>query len=197
VTDGHAGGSPGTAPDRSARGLRVLAAILAVWLAGAGCASTGARVPDPEEERRAALLEDALYHVQNVPPEFPAQRAASFRVAAQGYQAWKQGRLQEAEDRLENSLTLDPRNPFGYLYLAEIRMQEGAFPQALIFLNQAEVLFQGHPYWLSEVHGARGRCYEQLGQQEEAAGAYARSLEFNPWNETSRESLKRVGPPRG
>jgi len=182
-----------------AKGNKAACRFLLLFMAGvlaAGCAATAARV-DPEENLREPLLADALFHVQNVLPEFPPQRAASFRVAAEGYLAWKQGRVQEAEERLERALTLDPRNPFGYFYLAEIRFGEGAFPQALIFLNQAEVLFQGHPYWLSEVYESKGRCHEQLRGTEEAARAYTRALEYNPWNETSMEGLARVGPPRG
>jgi len=182
---------------RSVGAGALLAALLTGCLLVSGCASTGARVPPAEEALRAALREDALYDVQNVPPGFPPQRAASFRAAAQGVAAWKQGRLQEAEDRLESALTLDPRNPFGYLYLAQIRIEQGAFPQALIFLNQAEVLLQGHPYWLGEVYAARGVCHEQTGGKAEAAGDYARALEYNPWNETSRDGLERVGAPGG
>jgi tetratricopeptide (TPR) repeat protein len=150
-----------------------------------------------EEGRRELLLADSRYHLQDIPPEWPAQKAASFRVAAEGYWAWKQGRNPEAEDRLERALSLDPKNPFGYFYLAEIRLGEEDYSQALIFLNQAELLFQGHPYWLGEVYTNKGRCHEALRNAEAAARAYSRALEYNPWNEASREGLARVGPSQG
>jgi len=176
-----------------------LAAI--VTLMG-GCAAPsvtrgGIPSPVPEADLRETLLADARYHVENVPPDFPPPRAASFRVAAQGVLAWKQGRVQEAEDRLEQSLTLDPRNPFGYFYLAEIRIRESAFSQALIFLDQAELHFQGHPHWLSEVYEGKGRCQEALGDLKAAVQAYARALEYNPWNESAEEGLARAGSPQG
>jgi tetratricopeptide (TPR) repeat protein len=157
--------------------------------------------PEPgfaeEEGRKELLLADSRYHLQDIPPEWPPQKAASFRAAADGYWAWKQGRNPEAEDRLERSLSLDPRNPFGYFYLAEIRLGEEDYSQALIFLNQAELLFQGHPYWLSEVHTNKGRCHEALRNTEAAAREYSRALEYNPWNEASRQGLARVGPSQG
>jgi len=194
---------------RCGGGWRILPLLAAVLLVASavvllsGCAARVPKIPaavpvtPAEEDRREALLADARYGVENVPPGFPPQRAASFRVAAEGVRALKQERSQEAEDRLERALTLDPRNPFGYFYLAEIRLRDGAFLQALVFLNQAELLFQGHPYWLSEVYTNRGRCHEGLGSMEEALDAYTRALEYNPWNETAREGLARVRAPVG
>ncbi len=177
---------------RAVRLFLLTAAVLA-----AGCAAT-ATGPLPEENPlQETLLADSRYGPGNIPEEFPPQRAASFRVAAQGVSAWKEGRLREAEDRLERGLTLDPRNPFCYFYLAEIRFEQGNLPQALLFLNQAELLFQEHPYWLGEVYAKKGSCFEALRDTEAASRAYTRALEHNPWNENAREGLERVGPSRG
>jgi tetratricopeptide (TPR) repeat protein len=178
------------------RFLRLL--LLAAALLAAGCAATATGpVLEEGDEQKETLLADSRYGLSNIPEDLPPQRAASFRVAARGVLAWKEGRLQEAEDRLERALTLDPRNPFCYFYLAEIRAEQGEIPQALLFLNQAELLFQEHPYWLGEVYAKKGKCLEALRDTEAASRAYTRALEYNPWNEIARKGLERVGPSRG
>jgi tetratricopeptide (TPR) repeat protein len=85
---------------------------------------------------------------------------------------------------------VDPRNPFCYLYLAEIRSREGETRQAIILLHQAEVLFQGHPYWLGEVYTHEGRYWEALDSWDEARAAYSKALEQNPWNEESKQKMQ-------
>jgi tetratricopeptide (TPR) repeat protein len=96
----------------------------------------------------------------------------------------------EAEDRLEKALSVDPRNPFCYLYLAEIRFLEGDTGQALILLNQAEVQFQGHPYWLGEVYTRKGLYWEAVDSTDEAQSAYSKALEYNPWNDEAGRRIQ-------
>jgi tetratricopeptide (TPR) repeat protein len=159
-----------------------------LWLAVlliSGCAVLG-KESARENEHKRAVLEDRSFTVETVPVDAPAHRAASFRLAAEGYQALRGGRLEEAEDRLEKALSVDPRNPFCYLYLAEIRSREGETRQAIILLHQAEVLFQGHPYWLGEVYTREGRYWESLDSRDEARAAYEKALKHNPWNEESK-----------
>lgn len=154
-----------------------------------GCAALG-RESTRENELKTAVLVDQSFTVDSVPEGVPAHRAASFRLAAEGYRALRAGKLQEAEDRLEKALSVDPRNPFCYLYLAEIRSREGETRQAIILLHQAEVLFQGHPYWLGEAYTREGRYWEALDSRDEARAAYDKALKHNPWNEESRQRLE-------
>jgi len=157
-----------------------------------GCAAVG-RDSVRERDLRRAVLEDQSFTVESIPSDGPAHRAASLRLAAEGYRAIRRGDVGEAEDKLEQALSLDPRNPFCYFYLAEIRYREGGVRQALILLNQAEVLFQGHPYWLGEVYAREGFYWEALDSPDRARSAYSKALEHNPWNEESRQRLKDVG----
>ena len=154
-----------------------------------GCAALS-RESARENELKRAVLEDQAFTVDAVPADAPAHRAASFRLAAEGYRALRGGKLQEAEDRLEKGLSVDPRNPFCYLYLAEIRAREGETRQAIILLHQAEVLFQGHPYWLGEVYTREGRYWETLDSWDEARAAYSKALQHNPWNEESGQKME-------
>ncbi len=154
-----------------------------------GCAALG-RGKAHEKELRRAVLEDQSFTVEAVPADAPAHRAASLRLAAEGYRALRAGRAEEAEDRLEKALSVDPRNPFCYLYLAEIRFGEGETQQAIILLHQAEVQFQGHPYWLGEVYTREGLYWESLDLWDKARSAYLKALEHNPWNEESKQRLE-------
>jgi tetratricopeptide (TPR) repeat protein len=162
--------------------------LLAVLLIS-GCAALS-REAAREKELRRAVQEDQSFTVEKAPVDAPAHRAASFRLAAEGYRALRAGQLQEAEDRLEKALSVDPRNPFCYLYLAEIRFREGETRQAIILLHQAEVQFQGHPYWLSEAYAREGRYWEALDSWDEARAAYIKSLKHNPWNEESKQKIQ-------
>jgi len=169
--------------------------LLGVWsgaavLAGCSAGARGAVVQ--EDGLREVLLEDKGFTVNRPPEDASPQRVASFRSAAAGYSALQKGNLYEAEDLLERALGLDPRNPFSYLYLAEVRIQQGEMKQALVFLDQSELRFQGHPYWLCEVYTRKGLCLERLGSAEQALGAYRKALEYDPSNRTSREALQRL-----
>ena len=163
--------------------------LLPILLICSGCAVLS-KESAQERELRRALLADQSFTVEKIPAQAPAHRAASFRLAAEGCRALRNGRMQEAEDRLEQALSVDPRNPFCYLYLAEIRSMEGDARQAIILLHQGEVLFQGHPYWLSEAYTREGRCWEALDAWDRAEGAYRKALEYNPWNEEARQKMQ-------
>lgn len=173
------------------RGRRRLALghLFLAFLLIAGCAALG-KESVRERQLRRAVLEDQSFTVEAAPAEAPAHRTASFRMAADGYRALRSGQLEEAEDKLEKALSVDPRNPFCYLYLADIRFREANIQQALILLNQAEVLFQGHPYWLGEVYTRKGLYWEALDSPDKARTAYGKALEYNPWNEESRKKMQ-------
>ncbi len=173
---------------RGARHVAFGHLLLAVLLIS-GCAALG-RESSRENELKRTVLADRSVTVDAVPADAPAHRAASLRLAAEGYRALRGGKFEDAEDRLEKALSVDPRNPFCYLYLAEIRSREGETRQAIILLHQAEVLFQGHPYWLGEVYTRQGRYWEALDSWDEARAAYSKALQHNPWNEESKQKME-------
>ena len=167
----------------------ILALMLCLGLAGCAAFQKGSR---QERALKKAIQADQEFTLQTLPDMAPPQRKASFRIADQGYQAIKEGRLQEAEDKLEKALSLDSGNPFCYLYLAEIRFRNEDIRQALMLLDQSAVLFHGHPYWLGEVYTRMGVYWEHLYSPEDARRAYQKALEYNPWNETSLDKLQEI-----
>lgn len=175
--------------------LAVVLAAGAPLLVSTGCGvgpSTRLETDD-EEALRLALADRRTYDVSLPPAEGSPQLVASFRSAAEGRAALQQGDLAGAEDLLERALGLDPANPFSYLLLADIRMRRGDLRQALVFLDKAEIHFRGHPYWLGEVYGRKGLCWEKLGSPTEARKAFRRSLDYDPSNRASRAGLDRLG----
>ena len=183
-------------------GLRegCLGLVLLIGVGGAaGCAVTrpAAQEPAAALASQQLVLADRSYSLQNVPRDASPQRTASFRIAAEGQRAFAQGKYQEAEDRFEKALSLDARNAFCYLYLADIRFQDRDPRQALMLLEQSEVHFHGHPYWLSEVHTRKGICLEELHSLDDAVRSYRKALEYNPWNEAAKTRLERIGRSSG
>jgi len=173
--------------------LMLLAAGTAL-LGSAGCgAGPSKRMAGQEEAERLALADRGTFDVSRPPPEAPPQRVASFRSAAEGRAALQQGDVTAAEDLLERALSLDPANPFSYLYLADVRIRQGDPRQALVFLEKAEIHFRTHPYWLGEVYARKGLCWEKLGSPDEARRAYRKALESDPSNRAAREGLERLG----
>ncbi|MEA2678781.1 MAG: Anaphase-promoting complex, cyclosome, subunit 3, partial [Candidatus Binataceae bacterium] len=86
----------------------------------------------------------------------------------------------------------DPGNPFEYLYLGRAYIARRNYAQALIFLKRAEIGFASRPDWLGATVGFEGACYEELGQNSDAARAYQRALGTAPNNLTARVGYTRL-----
>lgn len=169
-------------------------AVGAALLVSAGCgAGPSILAAGGEEAQRVALIDRSAFDASRPPDEASPQLVASFRAAAEGRAALQKGDVAGAEDLLERALGLDPANPFSYLYLADVRFRRGNLRQALAFLDQAEIHFRGHPYWLGEVYARKGLCWERLGSPAEARKAFRRALDSDPSNRASMEGLERLG----
>ncbi|MEW6440321.1 MAG: tetratricopeptide repeat protein [bacterium] len=132
------------------------------------------------------MARDRQFVVDRAPEDAAPQRVASFGSAAAGHAALQKGDLYGAEDLLERAVALDPGNPFSYFYLAEVRYRQGEAKQALVLLDQSELRFHGHPYWLGEVYALKALCWEKLGSAEKSKAAYEKALEYNPSNRETR-----------
>ena len=119
-------------------------------------------------------------------------RAAALRVTEQARTDLQAGKTDDAIRDLGRAVSIDPGNPFEYLYLGRAYIARRNYAQALIFLRRAEIGFATRPDWLGATVGFEGACYEELGQNPEAALAYQRALGTAPSNLTARVGYSRL-----
>jgi tetratricopeptide repeat protein len=119
-------------------------------------------------------------------------RAAALRVTEQARTELQAGKTDDAIRDLGRAVSIDPGNPFEYLYLGRAYIARRNYAQALIFLRRAEIGFATRPDWLGATVGFEGACYEELGRNPEAALAYQRALGTAPSNLTARVGYSRL-----
>jgi tetratricopeptide (TPR) repeat protein len=119
-------------------------------------------------------------------------RAAALRVTEQARVDLAAGKTDEAMRGLGRAISIDPGNSFEYFYLGRANIARGNFQQALTFFKRAEIGFSGQSDWLGETIGFEGACYEELGQQTDAALAYRRALSSAPGNLRARVGYSRL-----
>jgi hypothetical protein len=119
-------------------------------------------------------------------------RMAALRVTEQARVNLAAGKTDDAIRDLGRAVSIDPGNPFEYLYLGRAYIARRNYAQALIFLKRAEIGFASRPDWLGSTVGFEGACYEELGQNSNAARAYQRALGTAPNNLTARVGYTRL-----
>jgi tetratricopeptide (TPR) repeat protein len=134
----------------------------------------------------AASLDDEIKKADT-----PA-RTAALRVTEQARTELQAGKTDDAIRDLGRAVSIDPGNPFEYLYLGRAYIARRNYAQALIFLRRAEIGFATRPDWLGTTVGFEGACYEELGHNPEAALAYQRALGTAPSNLTARVGYSRL-----
>jgi hypothetical protein len=119
-------------------------------------------------------------------------RTAALRVTEQARTELGAGKTDDAIRDLGRAVSIDPGNPFEYFYLGRAYIARRNYAQALIFLKRAEIGFAARPDWLGATVGFEGACYEELGQNPDAALAYQRALGTAPSNLTARVGYSRL-----
>jgi Tetratricopeptide repeat len=117
---------------------------------------------------------------------------AALRVTEQARVELEAGQTADAIRDLGRAVSIDPGNPFEYFYLGRAYIARRNYTQALTFLQRAEIGFASRPDWLGADVGFEGNCYEELGQNSEAALAYQRALATAPNNVTARVGYSRL-----
>jgi Flp pilus assembly protein TadD len=122
--------------------------------------------------------------------------AASLRVTDQAREQMIKGRIDDAIHTLGRAISIDPTNPYAYLYLGRAYLVRKNYEQAITFLKRAELRFASNPDWLGETLSFEGLAYEQSGNAAEASAAYQKAVEAEPGNLMARVALTRLGPPQ-
>ncbi|MGD0288360.1 MAG: hypothetical protein ABSC63_01730 [Candidatus Binataceae bacterium] len=123
--------------------------------------------------------------------ETPA-RMAALRVTEQARMELAAGKTDDALRDLGRAVSIDPGNPFEYVYLGRAYVARRNYAQALTFFKRAEIGFGVRPDWLGETVGFEGACYEELGQMTDAALAYRRALGSAQGNLRARVGYSRL-----
>ncbi|MGH7773879.1 MAG: tetratricopeptide repeat protein [Candidatus Binatia bacterium] len=137
-------------------------------------------------------LPDDSSLVAKITPRTPPQRAASLRLTEEGKKLIESGEYAKALARLERTIAIDSTNPYGYYYLAQAHYRMGRYQESVNFLDVAESLFAGEPYWLAEVLALKGEGFRALGLLQRADSSYSQALRLNPGNRVASEGLGRV-----
>lgn len=130
--------------------------------------------------------------IAKITPRTPPQRAASLRLTEEGKRLLESGEYAKALARLEKTIAIDSTNPYGYYYLAQTHYHMGRYQESLNFLDVAESLLAGEPYWLAEVFALKGENFRFLGFLQRADSSYSQALRLNPGNRVASEGLSRM-----
>ena len=128
-------------------------------------------------------------------PGQTGQQEASLQLTDQGRQHLASGRIEEAISLFQKAISLFPKNPYAYYYLAQARYLRQEYIQSLTPLGQAELFLSDDRIWLSRVYALRGRIDESLSRLEEARSQYQKALTSDPGNAEAREGLERLDHP--
>jgi hypothetical protein len=145
----------------------------------------------PAQPGQPPPLPDDSSLLAKITPGIPPQRAASLRLTEEGRKLIDTGAPAKGLQRLEQSITIDSTNPYGYFYLAKAHHKLGRYKESLNFLDVAESRLAAEPYWLAEVHALRGENFRALGMTARAEASFSRALSINSGNRTAAEAIAR------
>jgi len=149
-----------------------------------------ASTPPPREVPLSVPDDSSL--IAKITPRTLPQRAASLRLTEEGRKFLESAEYAKALTRLEKSISIDSTNSYGYYYLARAHFHLSRNKESLNFLDVAESLFAGEPYWLAEVFALKGENFRALGFLQRADSSYSQALRLNPSNRVASEGLTRI-----
>lgn len=90
----------------------------------------------------ATLQRSEELHLAPLATQGDPQRRASTRLVLDGLDADAVGEYRRALSRYERAIQIDANNPYAYLALARHQVEVQDFEQALVYLDQADLLFE-------------------------------------------------------
>lgn len=146
----------------------------------------------PAEEGSAASEDESL--LAKIGPKTAPNVAAAFRLIDDGRQKMNQHSYDNALDRLERAVAIDPTNPYGYYYLAQVHYQRKHYDQAIAFANRAAGLSaRADRVFVGRIYALQGAVFEEVGRYPDARKAYEKAVRSDPNNLAARVGVARLG----
>ncbi len=99
----------------------------------------------------------------------------------------------QALDRFERAVSIDPVNPYGYYFLARLHYLKKNYDQAVAFTSRAAALVpRTDTAWLARIYSLQGAVFEDAGRYPDARKAYQRAVDADPNNLAARVGVARL-----
>jgi len=144
--------------------------------------SAGAATPGAEAMATgtAAEPESLLTHIT---PTTPPNVVAALRLIEDGRQQMRQDRYDQAIDRFERAVAVDPTNAYGYYFLAQLHSLTKKYDQAIAFAGRAITLSaRTDRVWQARAYALQGAVFENVGRYPDARKAYQKAIAADPSN---------------
>jgi tetratricopeptide (TPR) repeat protein len=130
----------------------------------------------------------------HIGPTTPPNVAAAMRLIEEGRQQLVQQHYDQALDRFERGVTIDPTNAYGYYFLAQLHYLMKKYDQAIAFAGRAVTLAtRTDRMSLARAYSLQGAVFEEVGRYADARKAYQKAVEADPNNLAARVGVGRLG----
>jgi tetratricopeptide (TPR) repeat protein len=119
--------------------------------------------------------------------------AAALRLIEDGRLLLEHERYDQARERFERAVSIDPTSLYGYYFLAQVSYRQQNYAQASAFAGRAAGLAaRADPAWQARISALQGAVYEAIGRYPEARQAYQQAMRVDPSNAAARNALARL-----
>ncbi len=148
----------------------------------------------PTENETSTTSPEAESLLTHIGPSTPPNVAAAMRLIQAGRQQLADGRYDQALDRFERGVAIDPANAYGYYYLARLYSLMKKYDQASAFVGRAVTLAaRSDRLLLARAYGLQGAVFEEVGRYADARKAYQKAVQADPNNLAARVGMGRLG----
>jgi len=128
-----------------------------------------------------------------ITPQTAPNVAAALRLIEDGRAHLRQARYDQALERFERAVAIDPTSAYGYYFLAQLHYEMKKYDQAIAFASRAASLSaHSDRVCLGRAYGLQGRVFEEVGRYPDARRAYQRAVEADPNNAAARGGMVRL-----
>jgi len=150
-------------------------------------------VPAPATSATPAAATEPDSLLTHITKSTPPNVAAALRLIEDGRDLLAKGRYDQALDRFERSVAIDPSNAYGYYFLAQLHYQTKKYDQAVAFASRAAALSsRTDRAWEARCYSLQGAVFEEVGRFADARKAYKRAVDADPANPTARTGYARL-----